>query len=209
MSATRRTVLSALGAIAAAPPAFANRFPRAGNVILVRAAKGATTGTLRFGGREYPCALGRSGIVENKHEGDGGTPAGHFPLREVRYRADRLEWPPTAIPVGETKRDDGWCDAPADPSYNRPVRLPYPASAEAMWRDDELYDLLAVIGYNDAPVVPGAGSAIFLHVARIGSDGSYLATAGCIALELSDLLAVLAGCDLMTMIDIASIEPPA
>ena len=40
--------------------------------------------------------------------------------------------------------------------YNRPVRLPYPASAETLWRDDHLYDLVVVLGHNDAPVRPGA-----------------------------------------------------
>ena len=62
--------------------------------------------------------------------------------------------------------NDGWCDAPDDPNYNRLVSLPYPASAEHLWRDDNVYDLIAVLGYNDDPVVPGKGSAIFLHIAR-------------------------------------------
>jgi L,D-peptidoglycan transpeptidase YkuD (ErfK/YbiS/YcfS/YnhG family) len=35
-----------------------------------------------------------------------------------------------------------------------------------MWREDHLYDLVLVLGYNDDPVVPGKGSAIFLHLAR-------------------------------------------
>jgi L,D-peptidoglycan transpeptidase YkuD (ErfK/YbiS/YcfS/YnhG family) len=83
--------------------------------------------------------------------------------------------------------NDGWCDAPADRSYNRPVTLPYPASAERLWRSDNVYDLIVVVGYNDAPVVPGAGSAIFLHVAR----PNYSPTAGCIAFRLQDLARIL------------------
>jgi L,D-peptidoglycan transpeptidase YkuD (ErfK/YbiS/YcfS/YnhG family) len=56
-----------------------------------------------------------------------------------------------------------------------------------MWREDHLYDLLAVLGYNDDPVVPGKGSAIFLHMAKPG----YLPTQGCVALAYHDLLAAI------------------
>src|SRR5579864_1406647 len=59
-------------------------------IIDVSAPPGAIQGTLRFGSLQYACMLGRSGIVANKREGDGGTPAGEFPLREVRYRPDRI-----------------------------------------------------------------------------------------------------------------------
>lgn len=77
----------------------------------------------------------------------------------------------------------GWCDAPSDPNYNRQVRYPYRASAEALWRDDGLYDLVAVLDYNVRPRVRGRGSAIFMHVARPG----YLPTEGCIALRKDHL----------------------
>ena len=56
-----------------------------------------------------------------------------------------------------------------------------------MWRDDHVYDVVVELGYNDDPVEAGRGSAIFLHVAR----PNYEPTEGCIALDLSDLLAVL------------------
>jgi L,D-peptidoglycan transpeptidase YkuD (ErfK/YbiS/YcfS/YnhG family) len=67
------------------------------------------------------------------------------------------------------------------------VKLPYAASAEHLWRDDHLYDIVAVIGFNDDPVYPGRGSAIFLHLVK--SD--YAATAGCVALAADDLIAAL------------------
>ena len=57
-----------------------------------------------------------------------------------------------------------------------------------MWRDDHLYDIVVVVGYNDDPVVAGKGSAIFLHLAR----ANYAPTAGCVALALPDLLEALA-----------------
>ena len=53
-----------------------------------------------------------------------------------------------------------------------------------MWLDDAVYDLLVVIGYNTDPVVPGAGSAIFLHIAR----PDFSPTAGCIAVERDVLI---------------------
>lgn len=196
---TRRAAM-ATGLIAGAASAMAGAPHK---TILIRATVGPTQGTVRFGGREFACVLGRSGIVQPKHEGDGGTPAGTYPLREVRYRADRLVRPVTGLPVFETKPDDGWCDEPSDAAYNRLVRMPYKSDAEAMWRQDHAYDLLAVIGYNDAPVVAGAGSAIFLHVMRTGTDGAPLPTAGCIALRMPDLLDVLAICAPGTTIDIA------
>lgn len=132
------------------------------------------------------CAVGRSGFSANKREGDGATPIGNFPMREVFYRADRLEKPETALPCTHLVETDGWCDDPTDPLYNRPVTLPFAASHETMIRADHLYDLVVVLGYNVDPVVAGGGSAIFLHVAA----PDYAPTEGCVALALSDLRAV-------------------
>ena len=111
-------------------------------------------------------AIGPSGIGVKAGEGDGITPIGAFPVREIFYRADRIARPDTRLPLRALEQNDGWCDAPDDPNYNRLVKLPYPASAEQMWREDHLYDLVVVLGYNDDPVVPGKGSAIFLHLAK-------------------------------------------
>jgi L,D-peptidoglycan transpeptidase YkuD (ErfK/YbiS/YcfS/YnhG family) len=181
--------------------------PAGADTIDVSAAVGSTNGTLRFGGLEYPCALGRSGILDRKREGDGGTPAGLFPLREVRYRPDVFSSPPqTGLPEFPAKPTDGWCDDPEDPAYNKIVRLPYQTDAEKMWRDDHVYDLLAVIGYNDAPPIPGLGSAVFLHVARPDGDGGkFLPTAGCVAVKVENLLAILARCTPATMIRIRTV----
>ena len=200
----RRYLLAAAG-LAVSAPAFGLTLKKRSALIEVRASRGATTGTLHFDGHTYTCTLGHSGIVENKHEGDGGTPAGLYPLREIRYRPDRLAPPKTSLPIIPTTPSDGWCDDPADPAYNKPVRLPYPRSTETLWREDGAYDLLAVIGYNDAPPVPGVGSAIFLHVARTGPDGAFLPTAGCIALAEPDLSVVLAACTPRTVIEIRTV----
>lgn len=161
--------------------------------IHVTGSSGNHLGELRLGERRFVCALGRSGVSAEKREGDGSTPLGSFPLRELRYRQDRLPVPATELPLVPTSPADGWCDAPEDPAYNKPVRLPYPASAETMWRDDHLYDLVVVLGHNDEPVVPHAGSAVFFHLAR-EEGGELQPTEGCVALRLADMLEVIALC---------------
>ncbi|MEO0982958.1 MAG: L,D-transpeptidase family protein [Pseudomonadota bacterium] len=146
----------------------------------------------RFVGGEITtrCALGKGGVrtAEDKIEGDGATPLGVWPLRRVFYRPDRLDPPPTRLTTVPIEPSDGWCDAPGDPHYNRKVKLPYPASAERLWREDAVYDIVVELGYNDDPVVDRRGSAIFFHLIR----GDYEPTEGCVALALPDMLAVLA-----------------
>jgi L,D-peptidoglycan transpeptidase YkuD (ErfK/YbiS/YcfS/YnhG family) len=133
-------------------------------------------------------AVGRAGVKADKREGDGATPAGTYPLVSVLYRKDRMAPPASHLPVRPLAPNDGWVDEPTDPRYNRLVELPYPASAEEMWREDELYDVLIVIGYNMEPVIPGAGSAIFLHVAT----PDFAPTAGCVAITKEVLLGLIA-----------------
>jgi L,D-peptidoglycan transpeptidase YkuD (ErfK/YbiS/YcfS/YnhG family) len=145
-------------------------------------------GRLYWSGGSAAAAVGRTGVKADKHEGDGATPAGTYPLVSVLYRPDRVAPPPISqLPVKPLAPNDGWVDEPGDANYNRPVFLPYPASAEQMWREDEVYDALVVIGYNMEPVIPGAGSAIFLHVAT----PDFEPTAGCIAVEKAILLGLL------------------
>ena len=142
---------------------------------------------LDWGAGKRRAAIGPGGIAVKTAEGDGITPRGCFPIREVFYRPDRVKNLQIALPLHKLARDDGWCDAPGDPNYNRLVKLPYPASAEIMWRQDRLYDVVAVIGFNDDPAVPGKGSAIFLHYAK----PDFSATQGCVALKREDLVEAL------------------
>jgi L,D-peptidoglycan transpeptidase YkuD (ErfK/YbiS/YcfS/YnhG family) len=154
--------------------------------ILVSCGESPGSGVLSLGGARFRCALGRGGVRADKRDGDGATPCGCFPLRRVLYRADRLARPHTALAAAPIDPADRWCDDSADPRYNRQVQGPEGAG-EALWREDGAYDVIVVLGYNDDPVVPGRGSAIFLHVARPG----YAPTEGCVALALTDLLTVL------------------
>lgn len=155
-------------------------------------------GEAEINGKRYRCALGRAGILTDKKEGDGGTPRGTFPLREVFFRADRLEKPATGLPIRATANNDGWADDSALPDYNTRVTLPYQGSHESLWREDHVYDVIVVVGYNDAPPVPGKGSAIFIHLAREG----YTPTAGCIAFSQADLLEILGQLQDGSMIEI-------
>jgi L,D-peptidoglycan transpeptidase YkuD (ErfK/YbiS/YcfS/YnhG family) len=147
-------------------------------------------GRFDLAGRLTRCAVGRGGVVaaDQKREGDGASPAGVWPMRRGLYRPDRLARPRSGLVFQALSPDDGWCDAPHDPAYNRPVKLPHPTSAEAMWRDDGVYDLVVVLGHNDDPPAPGRGSAIFLHLAR----PDHAPTEGCIALGRADMEALLA-----------------
>ena len=163
------------------------------NVIVVPA-----TGPVSFAGKTYECALGRSGVRATKQEGDGVSPQGVYALRSVLYRPDRIDPPRTILPVSPIGENNGWCDDPHSPDYNQPIVFPFTPSAEHLWRDDHLYDVIVLLGHNDDPVVPGAGSAIFMHVA---SD-SYSPTEGCVALAQEDLLAILADCTPDTVIAI-------
>ncbi|MEE2760296.1 MAG: L,D-transpeptidase family protein [Pseudomonadota bacterium] len=154
------------------------------------------SGWLHQGEARYRCALGRAGITTEKHEGDGATPAGHFPLRHLYYRADRIAALETGLPKSVITENHGWCDDPACASYNNLVRLPHAGSHEVLWRKDALYDAAVTIGHNYNPAVAGMGSAIFLHVAAPG----FTPTEGCIALDAADLIAVLVRCDVGTSI---------
>lgn len=155
-------------------------------IVAVRAGH-PSSGILRCGPWAFACALGRRGVGHFKREGDGRTPAGSFALRRVLYRPDRIARPRTGLPVAPIRPSDGWCDEPSDRNYNRAVTHPYPSSAERLWREDALYDLVVVVGHNERPRLRGGGSAIFVHVVRPGLQP----TEGCVAVSLRPLLCLI------------------
>lgn len=144
---------------------------------------------LAIGAEAMECAIGRGGAcpAADKREGDGRTPIGDWPIRGLLFRPDRAS-PPAGLtlPWRWLRPADGWSDDPADPAYNRAVRHPHGFSAERLWREDGLYDVIVLTGHNDAPPVPGLGSAIFLHCWRDAQP-----TEGCVALPRDTLLALL------------------
>ena len=159
------------------------------------------TGKFSGPGFTARCALGKGGVVtaSQKREGDGASPVGVWPVRNVFYRPDRVEPPVTSLPLVPLKPYDGWCDAANHPLYNRPVSLPFAASHEKLWRDDHVYDVIVELGYNDDPVEAGRGSAIFLHLAR----GGLAPTAGCVAVPWAAMISLLGHLSQASVIDIA------
>jgi len=136
----------------------------------------------RFLGRRFHCTLGRGGIVQQKREGDGGTPAGVHRIVGMLYRPDRIMRPaPWAVPI---LPGDLWCDDPAHENYNLMVRAPLRASHEALRRADPLYDLVLITDWNWPFAQKGCGSAIFVH--RWRRQG--YPTEGCIAMRPDHLL---------------------
>ena len=117
-------------------------------------------GLLRYGGQHYFCTLGRGGRRALKREGDGASPVGLWPVREVLYRADRVRRVNTKFPVRPVRPDDAWCDISGDRNYNRAVKLPYPTIDERLWREDHLSDIIVVLGYNDSPRMHEDGAVL-------------------------------------------------
>lgn len=144
-------------------------------------------GVLTWPGGQCRAALGHGGLVQVKREGDGATPIGRWPMRLVFYRPDRIAAPETRLPLIPIAPDMGWCDDPSDPAYNRLVTLPFAAGHERLWREDHVYDVVVVLGYNDDPPEPGRGSAIFFHLAR----PDFTPTEGCVAISLANMTAIL------------------
>lgn len=145
-------------------------------------------GLLIAGKLTIPVAIGKSGIWPLKREGDGRSPAGTWRIQRVLYRPDHGPRPITRLPCAPLRPDDGWCDATDHRLYNRPVKLPFPASHERMWREDGLYDLVLVLDHNNRPRIRRHGSAVFIHLARPG----FMGTEGCVALRRADMRRLLA-----------------
>jgi L,D-peptidoglycan transpeptidase YkuD (ErfK/YbiS/YcfS/YnhG family) len=167
-------------------------------------------GWASLGDRRWRCVLGAGGVREDKVEGDAATPAGEFPLRRIFFRNDRLVLPAVRLPARPISERDGWCDDPRSAAYNRLVRIPNEWSHEKMWREDGLYDLVVVVGYNDDPPEGEWGSAIFLHIAR----EDFSPTRGCIAFTRDDLMELVALIGPETRLEVLSLSateavPPA
>ena len=162
-----------------------------GSNITVFGQKGSFDCILIYLNHSFPCSLGQNGLTENKQEGDGCSPIGEFQLRKAFYRADRISKPNTVLEVDQILPNYGWCDDVASCNYNEFVTLPFKPSHEKLWFDAPYYDLMAVIGYNDNPVLNGDGSAIFFHVTE-----NYGGTSGCVAMNINDLQWVLARIDI-------------
>ena len=141
---------------------------------------------LCIGTDTFKCAIGLNGVTAEKQEGDQCTPIGEFSFEKIYYRSDKLGLIDFLIPSSPILQDDGWCDDPESKFYNQHIKFPFIGSAEKLFRNDDLYDLICVLNYNRNPILPGKGSAIFLHVC----SNDFGHTEGCVAIEKNVLLQI-------------------
>ena len=171
----------------ASPPPPSTHPPALGGGLATVRAEDLVVGPwgARFRGRRFPCAIGRAGVVpaRAKREGDQASPGGTWRLIGIYWRADRAAAPLTILPATPLGPRLGWSEAPDDSDYNRAVRHPHRLSADRMFRGDPLYDICIVTDHNRDPVIPCAGSAIFVHLWR----RPRAPTAGCVAFRRTDL----------------------
>ena len=132
------------------------------------------------------CSIGYNGLSSNKFEGDGCTPIGHFKITKILYRPDKINDCEFILDSEVIKKLDGWCDDINSDLYNQQIKFPFEQSAEHLYRNDDLYDIICIIDYNLNPIIRGKGSAIFLHVA---SD-DYSPTQGCVAIKKEELFQI-------------------
>jgi len=145
------------------------------------------SGYLKYKNFKYRCALGKAGVNKKIKEGDGITPKGIFKITKIYYRVDKIKSVKTKLKKIKIRKNMGWCDDPNSRFYNQQVKLPSKFSHEKLYRNDDLYDLVAVLNYNTNPIIKNKGSAIFLHIAK----NSYKKTEGCIALKKEHLINIL------------------
>jgi L,D-peptidoglycan transpeptidase YkuD (ErfK/YbiS/YcfS/YnhG family) len=125
-----------------------------------------------------------------KREGDKRAPAGIFPLEFSFGTKPVEEFGKTGLHYKITSSADYWVDDAKSTFYNRLVNTDASkirkdwSSAETLRRSDGLYDLVIVVGHNRSPrIIPGRGSAIFLH--RWSAPGK--PTIGCTAMAPDNL----------------------
>lgn len=127
-----------------------------------------------------------------KKEGDGKSPAGVFGISEVFG----FGGPDTAklfkMPYESLSSVTQCVDDAESQYYNLlvdslDVKNAHWKSNEQMRSRDSLYRWGAFLDHNISPRIPGKGSCIFLHV----WEGPGRPTAGCTAMEVSNLLGIL------------------
>ncbi|MDT4944657.1 MAG: hypothetical protein QOH14_1390, partial [Pseudonocardiales bacterium] len=166
-------------------------------ITVVAPSTGSTTATLQAwqksarGWSRYGSAVfayvGSDGLSAHPSESISATPIGSFNLTQAFGRQPN---PGTGLPYRQTTPADWWISQPGS-LYNT---LQHCSSGCAFTQGDPnehlyymtpYYRYAVVIDYNRYPVVQGAGSAFFLHVAA-GAP-----TAGCVAIPEATLVNLL------------------
>lgn len=152
-----------------------------------------------------PIVVGRTGLAwgagfdrfasgasaPHKHEGDGKSPAGVFPLDTAFGFAPRDSMPRLALPYVQLTPASDCVDDTSSSHYNTVVsktavpRVDW-ASAEHM-RSVTAYRIGVIVGYNAEPPIRGRGSCIFLHI----WGGPRSTTVGCTAMDAGKLEALI------------------
>lgn len=133
--------------------------------------------------------LGGRGVSSDRREGDQTTPVGVFGIGRVMYGV--APNPGVRYRYRRIVCGDWWVEDPRSPYYNqfRHARCgskpPFAVVSDDLSRSPTAYRHFAFIGFNTDPVVPGRGSAIFLH-ASTGRP-----TLGCISLPPAQLVRTL------------------
>ncbi len=155
-------------------------------------------------GASFPVVVGRSGLgldaalvsVETvrpepvvKHEGDGRSPAGLFPLT---FAFGSKTKPETTLPFTDVEEFTECVDDVRSTHYNTIVdRIKVGNfdwnSSEKMLAVGPAYERGIFVAYNSYTPIPGNGSCIFLHIWKDANT----ATSGCTAMKRSDLESLL------------------
>ena len=133
----------------------------------------------------WTARIGAAGFSDHRVEGDDTTPTGDYGIGSVMY--GNAPSPGVSYPYRQLACGDWWDEDPHSPQYNTFQKVPchetppFGGDSEALWQETAAYPSFAVIDYNTSPVVPGAGSGIFIH-ADLGAP-----TTGCVSVPLGEL----------------------
>jgi L,D-peptidoglycan transpeptidase YkuD (ErfK/YbiS/YcfS/YnhG family) len=193
------TGLSATGLSATGLPAGVPAPPEGTNQLVTVLVPGAGSGSgvlqaWRRSGATWTSALGPVRVkvgtqgVGPTHEGLNRTPRGSFELPSTFGRQPN---PGTKMPYRQVGNSDWWVSDQRSPKYNTyqhcaPGSCSFNEKAgENLGAAGASYDYAVVIGYNVAPVRPGAGSAFFVHV------DAGAASAGCVETPRASVISLL------------------
>jgi len=173
---------------------------------LVRYGRASASDAWKIERAAVPIVVGRTGLAwgvgfdalddaahpgPHKHEGDGKSPAGVFPLDTVFGYAPTSAAPTRRMPYVQLTDVSDCVDDTASVHYNTVVeKSAVPTldwnSAEHM-RAVRQYEIGVIVGYNAPKPTHGRGSCIFLHI--WGGPDSH--TAGCTAFDKDELRALI------------------
>ena len=139
---------------------------------------------LYFGKYKVKCAIGKRGITSKKVEGDKKTPKGIYTLKSIFYRKDKIVKIKSKLKKTPIRKNMGWCDDSSSKYCNKLIKFPFNYTAEKLWLNENIYDVIIIINYNLRPTIKNRGSAIFIHIA----SKNYESTKGCIALKKKDII---------------------